>query len=137
MKKGFYCIIASAKLQSRLAWKCVCMCTCLKGTSGGSATWCVQSDLLPSGFWTTALVRSHVDQLISWSEHSIACSPAAWAQGCSTCMTCPPEEGSHETWGTCHNTYVCVGETYFFYIQPKHEESTSHYRSRLFEWFCF
>lgn len=92
MKSGFYCIIASAKLQSQLVWMCVHVY--LNNATGGSAARCIQSDLLLSGFWATALMRLHIDQSIFWSEFSIAYPLVTRAQGCSTCMTCLPEEGS-------------------------------------------
>lgn len=98
-EEGSYYTTAEAKLQSCLVW--ICVRTYLRSVTGGSAAWSSQFDLLlPSGFWTTSLIRSHVDQSI-WLEHSIVLQ----LQGLRAVLCAwrvHLKKGRQETWGTCH-----------------------------------
>lgn len=115
MKSGFYCVIASAKLQSQLVWMCIHVY--LNNATGGSAARCIQSDLLLSGFWATALMRLHIDQSVSWSVfHRLLSgykgSGLFYVHDVSTWRRVGMKPELHVM------IPKCIGETYFSCIHP-------------------
>jgi len=128
MKSGFYCVIASAKLQSQRVWMCIHVY--LNNATGGSAAWCIQSDLLLSGFWATALMRLHIDQSVSWSVfHRLLSgykgSGLFYVHNVSTWRRVGMKPELHVM------IPKCIGETCFSCIHPKPEKSASWIGSRL------